>query len=158
MSSAPACPIEKGQVNEKVARVCSTLVLGVLFALVWLPWAWAKWVALGLTADYFMRSFVGLGSSPLSLSARAIVASIGFTPKLVNAGPKTFAARLGFFCAVALSAGVFLNLPPVAYAVAGMIAFCALLEAALGYCVGCKIYSILIGLLGMAEREEHERN
>ena len=75
MGSAQACPIENRRVNEKVARVCSTLVIGVLAVIVWLPVAWAKWVAIGLLFDYAMRSFVGLGLSPLSTRSFLFVAT-----------------------------------------------------------------------------------
>lgn len=158
MALASACPIDSKQANEKVARVCSTLVIGVLVAIVLLPVVWAKWVAVGLLVDYAMRSFVGLGRSPLSLLARGIVGALGLEPKLVNAAPKTFAARIGLLCAVALSVSFFLGVPVAADAVAGIIGLCAFMEAALGFCVGCKIYGILIGLLKMGDKAERKRS
>ena len=59
--------------------------------------------------------------------------TLRLSPKPVDAAPQKFAARIGIVFS-ALSGLLF---------VAGVLVVCATLEAALGYCVGCKVYALL---------------
>ena len=77
---------------------------------------------------------------------RWAVAGARFAKLPINAGPKIFAARLGFvLCAVAallywLSPGSAVRVP------LGILAGCAALEGLLGLCLGCHLYTWLLRL------------
>lgn len=156
MSSVRACPINRSRVDENCARLCSSLVVGILAAGSLLAESWGPYMAAVLALDYFIRGFIRPSLSPVCAATHALVRGLGIQPRYVNAAPKMFAAKLGFFFAAAFATFLFLRIHPAAYAAAGMFGACALLEAAFGFCVGCKIYGVLIGLLHMAGADEEE--
>ena len=69
--------------------------------------------------------------------------TLRLSPKPVDAAPQKFAARIGIVFS-ALSGLLFVaGVPAAAVVVAGVLVVCATLEAALGCCVGCKVYALL---------------
>lgn len=135
-----ACPISIRQVNETIVRLVAFLVfagavVGCFFHL--------KWIAAGLAVDFFIRAFTPWPVSPLSLMARSIAGILGLEPRPINAGPKIFAARIGFFFAAVIAVLAFMNLTTVAVSLAGVLALFAALESFFAVCVGCHIYSLL---------------
>jgi predicted membrane channel-forming protein YqfA (hemolysin III family) len=62
--------------------------------------------------------------------------------KLIDAGGKKFASKVGFILFLILTIASFLQLPEVVYAIGGMLVLFATLESVLAYCVGCKVYAL----------------
>lgn len=136
-----ACPISFNQINEKVARLngAQTVICLLLFILTPL-----KLIIVFLAIDFLIRGFLKPKFSPIAIASKTVLKLIKAEPKMTNAGPKLFAAKLGFIFSVIVTALYFINLWLPAVIVAGIFAFFAFLEAAFGYCVACKVYPILL--------------
>ena len=135
-----ACPISDRRVDQIVARLVALMVFvaAVLGCFAFLPW-----IAAALALDFFIRAFTRWPISYLSVIARLIAGVLRLPSKPMNAGPKIFAARLGFVLAVAISVLGFMNLTIPAVILAVALAVFAALESFFSICVGCHIYSLL---------------
>jgi cytochrome c biogenesis factor len=71
-----------------------------------------------------------------------VVARLGWRARRTNAGPKAFAAKLGFGFSLAVASALLLGNSLAALVAGSPFALCALLEATLGFCVGCRIYQV----------------
>jgi hypothetical protein len=134
---SPACPISKETVDERSTRLGALIVLVPLGLALFLL---SPWPALLLVVDFGLRGFGARGLSPVARLARWFASALGLPPKPVNAGPKAFAAKLGFGFSVAVVAALLLGQTPLAWAAGVPFGLCALLEGAFGLCVGCRIY------------------
>jgi len=140
MNSSAFCPISYKKTDEHVARLIG------LFTLIFI----ALWVItdsvlplLFLLYDFLVRSFEKPALSLLAQFSKFIFASLKVKPAHINAGPKIFAARIGvLFTAIVLLFSI-VSAPVTALVFAGIFAFCAFLESALGFCVACRIYPVL---------------
>lgn len=129
-------------VNEKAARAVAAgvVVLGVAAIAARQPWLLAL-----LAAGFWARVLTGPTLSPLGRLATSVIAPVLGKPKPVPGAPKRFAQGIGTAfstAAVLLWFGVGAHVP--ALAVTGALAGAAFLEAALGLCVGCKIFGALM--------------
>ena len=88
-----SCPIVDAQINEKLARLISfgVFITSLIFLLT--P---AKWIILVLALDFFLRAYFKKPYSPLCLFCKFILEILKIKQKIVNAGPKKFAAKIGF--------------------------------------------------------------
>ena len=138
---AEACPISFKTIDERVARVNGALTV---LALAITVFGGLPWLLLPLGADFFIRAFLEPKYSPFAAIARKLLKAMGLAPKMTNAGPKIFAARLGFlFCAL-IYALYWSGFSLAANTVACLFMFFAFLEAAFGFCVACKVYPLLL--------------
>lgn len=136
-----ACPISNQQVNEKAARLNALIVLAALISFLWTK---APWIVLLLGIDFFLRGFSKPSFSFISAISCKLLVVLASKPRLVNAGPKIFAAKIGFiFCSLIFLSQVF-GFYALATSLAGLMVFFAFLESFFGYCVACKIYSLRI--------------
>lgn len=131
------CPISNQQIDENVARTNAffTIVLALLFVLL------NQWLALlFLAVDFFIRGFINGNYSLLLMASKKVVRTFGFTKRLINSGPKIFAAQVGTLLTglALLLFGFECHL--ICKVLASLVAFFALLECALAYCVACNIY------------------
>jgi hypothetical protein len=126
------CAIVGYSVDENAARVNAAVAL--LFVAAWYASGWVMLLVL-LAADFFVRGFVHPRYSPVAL--------LQVEPVRVDAGPKRFAARIGFFMTGAAVVLAVAHAEAAAAVLVGMLGFCAALEAFVGYCVGCTLYSLL---------------
>jgi len=134
-----ACPISNDTLDERAARLCALIVLvplGLSMALA------SPWPALLLAADFAVRGFGGRRWSPVASLSRSLVMILGLAPRPTNAGPKAFAAKLGFAFSVAVALAFLLGQKSLGLAAGIPFALCAVLEGALGFCVGCRIYQV----------------
>ncbi|QQS59068.1 DUF4395 family protein [Candidatus Peregrinibacteria bacterium] len=134
-----ACPLSAETVNSVQVRFVAGGVMIIAFSLVITP---NILIATLLTVDFFLRGFVRRFSL-LGCTARVSARFLGIGKK-INAGPKQFAAKLGFF----FSAGIFLSLLFGAFEIASFFAillvFAAGLEAIFGFCLGCYIFPLWV--------------
>ncbi|MDP8299310.1 MAG: DUF4395 domain-containing protein [Candidatus Tantalella remota] len=137
---ARACPTVNFSVDEKTARIGAFFTLILMLVFIFTPW---KWIIFVLAADFFLRVFLKGKGNPLAVLNRRMAKALELEPSLVNAGPKLFAARIGFICCVLIAILYIADLMTVAYALSVMIALFASLESFLGYCVGCRLYSLI---------------
>lgn len=128
------------QVNEKVARMNAFIVIIASVFFIFTP---AKWVLIVMGIDFFLRGFIKPKYSPIGRVNGAILNMAKVKPSMVYAPPKMFAAKIGFICSVLMGIFYLLNNILLSNIVGVILLFCAFLEACFGYCVGCKIYSII---------------
>ena len=142
-----SCPISGDTRNERVVRIVAGFVVAVAVGSATLPHLIAVAVLLALATDFAVRGFGSPRYSVLATLGRA-VARLSLKP--VDAAPKRFAARIGVGFALSAAILHLASLPVAALSVTGVLAVCATLEAALGLCVGCRIYSLLPVRLALA--------
>jgi len=134
------CPISLNRIDENVARLNGLFT--TTFSVVYILVGW-KIIPLLMFADFFIRGFDEARYSLLSKTSRAISTGLQLKTKMINAGPKIFAAQVGtLLTAVAVLAHYF-DYPPLAMGAIGMLGFFSFLEGAFGLCVACKIYPFL---------------
>ena len=99
-----------------------------------------QWLLLLLAFDFLLRA-TGLFASPLYFVAKKVSEFLYFEKKPVFAGPKRFAAMLGFVMTILIAffydsqIGIFLGITLIALAA---------LESVFQVCVGCYIFNFLI--------------
>jgi len=129
--------------NENAARAVSAGVVIMAAATIIFD---QPWITLVLSYGYIARIAAGPRLSPLAiLVSKVILPKLGIPNKPVAGPPKRFAATVGGAFSVAaaiLSLGF--GLHGAAYAVLGGLIFAAGLESIFGYCLGCKMFAILM--------------
>ena len=129
-------------VNEKAARTVAAGVLAMSAATIA---AQQPWLLVPLAAGFWARVLTGPTLSPLGRVATSLVAPALGEPKPVPGLPKRFAQGIGTaFSTAAVVLWFGADAPVAAMAVTGVLAGAALLEAALGLCLGCKIFALLV--------------
>jgi hypothetical protein len=135
-----ACPISQHQVNEKVAQVNATLtVLTILLFLI----TQSILVLAVLAVDFFIRGFKNPANSYYSTLSKKILSNFKIQAIMVNAGPKIFAAKIGFIFCCLIAVTHLLGFSVICLLMALMFAFCAALEAIFRLCIACKIYHLI---------------
>ena len=135
---AHICPIEGTLINEPTVRVVAGLVaitaaIGIYFQ--------SPIIFLFLAFDFFVRGFDKKEWSLFRYFGIKTVTFIDVKEKLIDAGGKKFASKVGFILSSILTVAAFLEVPVVVYALGGILVLFAAMEAVLAYCVGCKIYT-----------------
>lgn len=129
-------------VNEVAARAVATGV--VILAVTFVATGWG-WLLIPLTYGFIARVAAGPTFSPLGRIATQLVAPRLEQHKKLTAGPpKRFAQAIGVAFTVTASVLWLADLGVAARVVIGMLAVAATLEAALGFCLGCKAFSGLM--------------
>lgn len=134
-------------VNEKAAR---TVAAGVVVMTIACIAAQQPWLLVVLAAGFWARVLTGPTLSPLGRLAMSVVAPALGAPKYVPGPPKRFAQGIGAACSTSALLLWFVgDAHLAALIVTGVLAGAALLEAALGVCLGCTIFGVLtkIGLI-----------
>jgi hypothetical protein len=135
-------------VDERQVRAAAglTMIIGaVAFSYAYFA---KQYVPLQIAASVFFVEFLirvtaGIRYSPIGVIARAI--TLGYPPEWVSAKPKRFAWTLGL--AMALAMTIITNSGIRGYLPRTICLICLTLmwmESALGLCLGCKIYGLLI--------------
>ena len=137
-------------VNEKAARTVAAVVFAVGVVILVTG---AHWLLAVLCVGFVLRVVAGPSLSPLALLATRVVAPRLGEPKEVPGPPKRFAQAMG---AAMTGAGAVLALGFGAEAAAtvltALLVGAAALEAFLAYCVGCRVFALLMRLGLVPER------
>lgn len=130
-------------VNEVSARLVAAGV--VLIAIVLLATGW-HWIVLVLAYGFAARVLTGPTLSPLGqLVTRVITPALPVEPKYVPGPPKRFAQGIG--AALTVSAAILtygFDAFGVAEVLVAMVLIAATLESVFAYCLGCKIFNVLM--------------
>lgn len=129
-------------VNDVAARTVATgvVVMGLLVA--GLGWGW---VLVPLTYGFVARVLAGPRISPLGqLAVKVVAPRLPQFEKLVPGPPKRFAQGIGVAFSVTASALWLLGAPGAARVVVAVLVVAASLEAFLGFCLGCKVFGVLM--------------
>ena len=129
-------------VNEKAARAVATGV--VVLGAVILATGWT-WLTVLLAYGFVARVLSGPTLSPLGRLATQVAAPRLGPPRLVPGPPKRFAQGIG--AVLSLSAAVLalgFGATTAALVLVGLVTAAATLEAAFAFCLGCKIFAVLM--------------
>ncbi len=138
-------------VNEVSARLVATGValLGVVVLATQTPWLIAV-MAYGFVA----RVLTGPTLSPLGqFVTRVLTPALPVEARLVAGAPKRFAQGIGAALSASAAVAHFaFGATAVAYVLVAMIVAAATLEAALAFCLGCRIFAVLVRVGVVHER------
>ena len=133
-------------VNEKAARTVAGGILALSIGTLVLSLVDYRflWVIAPMAAGFLARVLTGPKLSPLGQLATRVVAPRLGEPVLVAGPPKRFAQAIGL--AVTTAGVVFLaaGVPGGTQVLLGLMIVAAGLEAIFAYCVGCKIFGVLM--------------
>ena len=130
-------------VNEVSARlVAAGVVLMTLGILV----LGQTWLLAPLAYGFVARVLTGPTLSPLGqLATRVLTPALPFEARLVPGPPKRFAQGIAAPLAVSAAVAHFgFGSTGVAVVLVGMITVAASLEAVVGFCLGCKLFALLM--------------
>lgn len=144
MKSYALCPVSDKNMNERVSRINGVFTILLLTLSGLIP---SIIPVVFLAIDFFLRASDHSKFSLIGISSKAIIKYFGVNENLINAGPKIFAARLGFIFSGLTIFCFVLNAYLPALVLAGVLGILSLLEAAFGICVACEIYPYLYILL-----------
>jgi hypothetical protein len=131
-------------VNEVAAR---TVAAGVVVMATVAMGANLRWILIPLAFGFWARVLTGPSLSPLGqLATRVVVPRLGFAPRPTPGPPKRFAQAMG----VAFSSAAVIVWATAGWATARWVLVpldgAAVLEAAFGLCLGCRIFAVLMSL------------
>jgi hypothetical protein len=129
-------------VNDVAARTVATGVVTMGLLVAGLGWGW---VLVPLTYGFVARVLAGPRISPLGqLAVRVVAPRLPQHEKLVPGPPKRFAQAIGVAFTVTASILWLAGAPGAARIVIGLLVVAASLEAFLGFCLGCKVFALLM--------------
>lgn len=138
---AITCPVSTERINENGARFSAfftILIAGIGFFFNAYP------VFLILALDFAVRAFTNGDFSPLRFFSKSTVKALKIRHKPADAAPKKFAASLGMVFCFLIAALLFFQLTFAAKIAGAALFFCAFLESAFSYCIGCVIYTFVV--------------
>jgi hypothetical protein len=128
-------------INEKAARtVAAVVALTGAVALV----TGAHWLLIPLAYGFWARVLAGPRLSPLAQLATKVVAPRLGDPREVPGPPKRFAQGMGAAITTLGVLGLALGWTAVTTMLLAALVVAATLEAALGLCIGCKLFARLM--------------
>lgn len=138
------CPISTNKIDENIARINGALTLTTIIIFLisnsLVP-------ILLLITDFTLRS-AELSKYSLFANISKIVKSLlSIESRVVNSGPKIFAARIGLVFSVLISISFLLEINELILTLLLIFGICAFLESALGFCVACKVYPLVYKLI-----------
>ncbi|MGH9152291.1 MAG: DUF4395 domain-containing protein [Acidimicrobiales bacterium] len=130
-------------VNEVSARLVAAGVVAMALAAIAFD---LRWLTVVIAYGFVARVLTGPTLSPLGLLVtRVVTPRLGVAPRYVPGPPKRFAQGVGVaFSVTAAVLALGLDRWGAAQAVLGLLAAAAFLEAALGLCLGCKAFALLM--------------
>lgn len=129
-------------VNEVAARVVAG---GVVLLCIATLASRQGWLLVPLAAGFWARVLTGPKLSPLGQLATRVVAPAIGPPRLVAGPPKRFAQAIGVvFSTTALVLWFGFGQDIAAMGVVAALAAAAFLESALGLCLGCRMFAVLM--------------
>lgn len=137
-----SCPISGVKVDESAVRINSFLVvIGTMVAIFF-----ESGVIAGLFFVDFLVKCANPTLAPLSVFSGFLARSFGVKKKFVDYAPKRFAAFIGALLFGAALFALFSGQSSIFCALLTIVVFCAVLESAFAYCVGCKVYAVFTSL------------
>jgi hypothetical protein len=138
------CPVSNKKVNERVARINGIFTTFLLIAAVSFH---SVFPVVFLAIDFFLRASQYSGYSLIAITSKNIVRYLGLNENIINAGPKIFAARIGFIFSVLIIISFLLNSVLLITILSSTLLLFSALEGFFGYCVACEIYPYVYHLL-----------
>lgn len=136
---AQACPISSQRIDAGRVRMAAWIMS--CFVLLFLVTGNILWF-LPVLVDMAFRVAGWSAYAPMLLLARQINRLSRAAPKFEDAAPKRFAAQVGVLVSLAIAASWLLVFVKTSVSLAVVLLACMLLEAAFGFCVGCRLYGL----------------
>jgi hypothetical protein len=142
-------------VNEVSARLVAAGV--VLMSAATLAFD-QPWLLVVIAYGFFARVLTGPSLSPLGqLVTRVITPRIRLAERPVAGPPKRFAQGMGFAMSTAAAVlALGFGYRTAAFVITGLIIVAATLESGFGFCIGCRVFALLMRL-GVVPAEVCER-
>lgn len=141
-------------VNEVSARLVAAGVVIMSAAAIAFDQHWIVYV---IVYGFVARVLTGPKLSPLGqIVTRVITPRLPIAPRPVSGPPKRFAQGIGVVVTGTAAVLTALGLWTAAEIALGLIIVAAFLESALGYCLGCKAFGLLMRI-GVIPQEVCER-
>jgi len=131
------CPISENYIDENIARMNAFLTFGLVLIFLLTPF---KWIIFLIAADFLLRRIMQGRFSVLSRISVLTTGALALKKVSINAGPKLFAANVGFVLSILAAVFYFTGLPYVSYVLAGTLAFFTMLESVFNICAACILY------------------
>jgi hypothetical protein len=129
-------------VNEKAARTVAGVVLATVVVILITGW---YWLLIGLAYGFWARVLTGPTLSPLGWTAQNVIAPRLGPRRPVPGPPKRFAQGMGaVMSTAALVLALIVGDPTAADVVLILFLPAAGLESIVGYCVGCRMFGLLM--------------
>ena len=133
------CPITDKRIDEHVSRINAFItVLAVGLFIFFHLWEVLAFISI----DFTIRGFFDSKYSPVCLLSKKVVDIFHLEGKVINAGPKLFAAQVGMVLSITSLILFFIHDNTVSMAVASVLGLFSFLESVFGYCVACKLYPL----------------
>jgi hypothetical protein len=142
------CPVGDERVDENAARINGAITV-VLLGLSFVPQL--RLLQVYLLVDFAIKVFAGFAYSPNCFLARSLASAFSLPNTPIPAAPKRFAGAvaLAFLSGSLISWYAFGSAAGFAF-FTGVFLGCALLEATVGFCMGCYVYGLLPALVSKA--------
>jgi hypothetical protein len=130
-----------GRVNAAGARLTAGLAVAVamLAAL-----TGTRWLVAVLALDFAVRALLGPRQSPLGRLAAELTTRVSLPKTTTSGAPKQMAATAGAVMLGAAAVAFASGAATLGWSLTGALAVFAGLEAALGLCVVCRVYSLFV--------------
>lgn len=133
------CPISTARTNSTVVRIIAVLITIIALVAIVLD---NYLITVFLIIDFFSRAFLGGKGSLIKVISLQLSNYFQLKPKLIDAAPKVFAAKIGFAFSVVVFVSQLFQWHLTVFFVGGMLVACAALEGFLGLCLGCYFYTL----------------
>ncbi len=134
------CPISFTQVNERAVQINAALAMFSIMFFFFTPY---KWIILVLAIDFFIRGFLNPSYSFYSAISKTILRICKIKSLMVNAGPKIFAAKIGFIFCCMIAISYLLDFWRISLIIGSIFVLFAALEAIFRFCIACRIYPFI---------------
>ena len=131
------CPISENYIDENIARMNAFFTFGLVLIFLLTPY---KWVIFLLAADFLLRRIMQGRYSVITRISILTTGALALKKVRINAGPKLFAANVGFMLSVLAASFYYIDLHYVSYFLAGTLAFFTMLESVFNICAACILY------------------
>jgi hypothetical protein len=139
------CPISNNNIDENVARLNASITLLLVLVFLLTPF---KWIIFFIGIDFILRRIEGGKFSLIARTSRATTGALGFRKISINAGPKLFAANIGFLFSILIAGFYYGGLVNVSYVIAGILAFFTIMESVFNICAACILYPLVSKFMG----------
>lgn len=131
------CPISDNYIDENIARLNAFFTFGLVLTFLLTPY---KWIIFLIAADFLLRRILQGRFSVVSRISVLTTGALSLRKIRINAGPKLFAANVGFVLSILAAVFYFTGFQYVSFALAGTLAFFTMLESVFNICAACILY------------------
>ena len=134
---AHVCPISRTVVNKNVVLFSAATTFSLLLIFLFTQ---NHYILFFLAGEFFIRGFLSSKFSPMVIVGTLLTNFVGCNPKMVNGGPKRFAAKIGFSMTILVLSLWYAGLIIPALFVAVIFATLTGSETLFGFCLACELY------------------